>query len=1362
MKKILSLMLALCMILSLCTSLAIVPVSAEYTKLDTEGFTITGTDVNGTVIMGNWAAPGGNWDMARKLYHNGIVPPTSVISPIDANLLLDTTSGKWVGGGHHTSFGGDVPANKWPLNFDVNFGGLRTLVGVVVAQGTHNGYETKSFKAYVKNTVAGETVWTEAGTASVETSGQNIELLFDRTYVATDVRIQLTEGFFKVHMGWVGAPSNLNITESPASNYTIIQGFEFYGSEDVDFDSAALAEGEEVEKDFYKSNPEDISYEFALTGSAALSGVTLGGEEVNEADYTFEDNTLTFDSEYLAAFENDSINVFTVNFGEGLSVDVTVSVYEESPTGVWLAEGEEAFKEFEKVAPLNVEFAFELMGNVAFAGVTLGGEAIDAENYTYSDDILTIKKEYLLEFEDEGSYVFVVDFGNEHTVDVTIEVFAYYDMVYNLSTISVPSGDGDLRFDVPEGKIIFKLMAGDIQLNATQEGTTVSVSKVDFRNAVDLFKVWADEKGNLDLTIVYLDEDVQEYKVKIKNIAFAMDDSAVISTGDYASDEIIPQGKNWSVAVSSSHKANVEDIFSSEISQQTYHSNYWVATSGDVFSCAYKGNQHYMDIDLAGETAFSGIRYYGQELENGNVWNNTGAWNKVSVYGRNSKDEEWVPLLEDFELNMSSDLSVPRNKAITLPATAKCRYVRIQVQDSQFSIVRALRFLKPKSAFKSAEIINNPVGMDVELEEDAVARFNLNGAAIITGVTLADGTEIPEGYITIDKNDIKISYLYFVNNGYTEEGTEIDMKAKFAFGDEVLFKVKVGEAEGYKVFYAVADEGLNGTVSAIAYNDISGDRVKSSGDKVRATDELTFVATPSAGYEVIGWDIYVVDDSGEAKISATEPELEVLHKGTASEEVKIVDRFDNMKVVATFGEIEGAGVENVSLEYNLENVTAESRPSTAIIGNDLSLSFASDVENDYYMPEDVVVKMDGDVLKKGVDYAYERSGLVISAEDPDAFESATLVVYNVKGNKLTIEVKGADLETYSVIYDDDKGATGTLPEAINVGKGRTFVVASANLQLSGYKFAGWVCNEETYNVGDVVTMGDADMVMLAKWIVDNSKPDGGYIGGNNNNNTGKDDKNTFGGGMIVGGTDAIYTIVIAGVEGKTLQVLSGAIIEEPASKEGYTFAGYYLDAALTIPYKNDGAKGSVTLYPSWVKRTRDDLKDIQNHWAKDYIGDLYERSIVNGNGEGTFSPDSNITRAEFVQILYNMSGATFDGAQSFRDIAEADWYSKAVSWAVSAGITQGMSEDTFAPSVNITREQMAVMIYRYATLMGADWNITNDSEFADSDAIEDYAKYQVRWAKDKGIIEGRPDGTFGAKDYATRAETAAMLSRLVK
>ncbi len=173
------------------------------------------------------------------------------------------------------------------------------------------------------------------------------------------------------------------------------------------------------------------------------------------------------------------------------------------------------------------------------------------------------------------------------------------------------------------------------------------------------------------------------------------------------------------------------------------------------------------------------------------------------------------------------------------------------------------------------------------------------------------------------------------------------------------------------------------------------------------------------------------------------------------------------------------------------------------------------------------------------------------------------------------------------------------------------------------------------------------------------------------------------------------------------------------------------------------------------------FNDVENHWAKNYISTLVEKNIIKGKSETLFAPDDNITRAEFITILYRLSGDTSINTISFDDVAVKDWHYDAIAWAVKNGIAMGISDTSFLPDENITREQAVVFIARYLEYKQALFEELLSEEFADEDIISQWAKQAVKNVKNLGIISGKEDNMFAPMDNTTRGETAKIIVNLM-
>ncbi|MBQ7822354.1 MAG: S-layer homology domain-containing protein [Clostridia bacterium] len=194
-------------------------------------------------------------------------------------------------------------------------------------------------------------------------------------------------------------------------------------------------------------------------------------------------------------------------------------------------------------------------------------------------------------------------------------------------------------------------------------------------------------------------------------------------------------------------------------------------------------------------------------------------------------------------------------------------------------------------------------------------------------------------------------------------------------------------------------------------------------------------------------------------------------------------------------------------------------------------------------------------------------------------------------------------------------------------------------------------------------------------------------------------------------------------------------------------------------------KESGTLRMSRGKKIFLDVHPV-DHWATDEVDYVYEAGLMKGVSADYFAPDVSITRAMFTTVLWRMEGEPeVDTDIPFEDVVNGSYYEEAVRWAADAGVVKGVSETAFAPDVEITREQMATMIYRYVQYIGEDTSVgenTNILSYDDFDEISEYAIPAMQYAVGSGLIKGRTESTLDPLDNATRAETAAILERFIK
>lgn len=166
-------------------------------------------------------------------------------------------------------------------------------------------------------------------------------------------------------------------------------------------------------------------------------------------------------------------------------------------------------------------------------------------------------------------------------------------------------------------------------------------------------------------------------------------------------------------------------------------------------------------------------------------------------------------------------------------------------------------------------------------------------------------------------------------------------------------------------------------------------------------------------------------------------------------------------------------------------------------------------------------------------------------------------------------------------------------------------------------------------------------------------------------------------------------------------------------------------------------------------------------WYRNAVEYAYENGLFKGNTPTEFAPNSPMTRAMFVQVLANKTGnylkADWAGKSSFSDVGKNKWYAAPIEWASKAGLVSGTGNGKFSPEQNVTREQMAAIMYNYAKNTGNDTSFDADalSAFPDAATVSNYAREAMQWAVTHKIINGS-NGKLIPKSSAKRCEVAQV------
>lgn len=179
-----------------------------------------------------------------------------------------------------------------------------------------------------------------------------------------------------------------------------------------------------------------------------------------------------------------------------------------------------------------------------------------------------------------------------------------------------------------------------------------------------------------------------------------------------------------------------------------------------------------------------------------------------------------------------------------------------------------------------------------------------------------------------------------------------------------------------------------------------------------------------------------------------------------------------------------------------------------------------------------------------------------------------------------------------------------------------------------------------------------------------------------------------------------------------------------------------------------------------------DFEDVpEDAWYYDNVEYVFKHELMSGLNDTTFGPNDPLARAQFATIMYRKEGKPeVSYTNKFKDVSDGNWYTDAIMWASKAGVVTGYSNGNFGPGDKINREQMAVMMYRYAKEKKYDVSASVAlNNYQDGNYVSGFAKQAMQWCVAEGIITGKNNGTqLDPQGNATRAECATIIRRFVE
>ena len=346
-------------------------------------------------------------------------------------------------------------------------------------------------------------------------------------------------------------------------------------------------------------------------------------------------------------------------------------------------------------------------------------------------------------------------------------------------------------------------------------------------------------------------------------------------------------------------------------------------------------------------------------------------------------------------------------------------------------------------------------------------------------------------------------------------------------------------------------------------------------------------------------------------------------------------------------------------------------------------------------------------------------------------EGATVTLF-IQGDTGEEDLTFPGTQLYTITFDTNGHGSESVPNMTTNNYGKLSSLPTLDNDGS-YQFIGWYTEKSGgTKVAENETSFNENTTLYAHW---------NYTGG---------------GGGGGGSVTTKYTLTFDTNGGSAIAKVTkekGTTVDLEQyvpTREGYTFAGWYSDEALTQKVTSVKLNANTTVYAKWTENAVTPtlpFTDVKSgDWFYEAVQYVYDKGMMTGVSADRFAPASTTTRGMIVTILYRLENEpAVSGGSAFTDVENGAWYADAVAWAAANDIVNGTSATTFAPNSPITREQMAAILYRYAAYKGYDVSQKADLSGYTDAASAATPRTALAWANAQKLITGVTDTTLNPR-----------------